>query len=48
MHDYSDMFAAVVDTVYSAPRHYNNLGQELIAQKMYELIISSYTDNINR
>ena len=42
MHSFADIFNEVSDTVYSDPRHYNDEGQEIIAEYVFKLVLDNY------
>ncbi len=39
-HDLSGIFDEVQETTYSDPRHYNDLGNKLVAERIFELIMN--------
>ena len=41
-YDLSCMFDGERDTVYSDPRHYNDHGQQLIAERVFEIVLDTY------
>ncbi|MCR4378311.1 MAG: hypothetical protein NUV50_09510, partial [Rhodospirillales bacterium] len=44
--DGSALFDAVSDDVYWDPRHYTDLGQEIIAKKLYEVLTARFSDKL--